>query len=113
MRVQARPSAIFRNLRRHCDIEWFANPHNRPSAGETSDGDFGSWLGALEALIEQHGIGEFGGGQAALYCNRPDANRVFATIENEVRSLAARPTYGTLRARRGRDSAAQERQVDV
>jgi hypothetical protein len=72
----------------------------------------------LEALIEQHGIGEFdgnefGGGEAVLYCYGPDANRLFATIENEVRSFAARPAYVTLRYGAASDPNAQERRIDL
>jgi len=72
----------------------------------------------LEALIEEHGAGEcdgdeFGAGKAVLYCYGPDANRLFATIEHEVPSFAARPAYVTLRYGAASDPNAQQRRIDL
>jgi hypothetical protein len=72
----------------------------------------------LESLIEAHGAGEldgneFGGGEAVLYCYGPDADRLFAAIEAEVRAFGARPAYVTLRYGEAADPSAPERRIDL
>jgi hypothetical protein len=72
----------------------------------------------LESLIETHQVGEFdgnefGGGEAVLYSYGPDADRLFAVIEQELRSFTARPAYATLRYGDVADPSTTERRVDL
>ena len=72
----------------------------------------------LTTLVEQHQVGEldgndFGGGEAVLYCYGPDADRLFAVIEEELRVFGARPAYATLRYGEAADPTAVERRVDL
>jgi hypothetical protein len=72
----------------------------------------------LESLIERHQVGEldgneFGAGEAVLYCYGPDADRLFAVLEEELRLFAARPAYATLRYGGAADPGATERRVDL
>lgn len=43
--------------------------------------------------LGEHDGNEFGGGEAAIYCYGPDAGRLFAGIESEVRAFPARPAH--------------------
>ena len=72
----------------------------------------------LEALIANQNLGEldgneFGGGEAAIYCYGPDAGRLFAGIEAEVRAFPARPAYAYLRYGNVSDPDAREQRVDL
>lgn len=72
----------------------------------------------LEALIEAQGAGEFdgnefGGGEAVLYCYGPDADRLWQTIEAEVRSFPTRPAFVTLRYGDASDPGAREQRIDL
>ena len=72
----------------------------------------------LESLVERHQVGEFdgnefGGGEAVLYCYGPDADRLFAAIEEELRSFTARPAYATLRYGESTDPSATERRIEL
>jgi hypothetical protein len=56
----------------------------------------------LESLIDSQNLGEhdgneFGGGEAVIYCYGPDAWRLFAGIESELRAFPARPAHAYLR----------------
>ena len=72
----------------------------------------------LESLIESQGLGEFdgnefGGGEAVLYCYGPDARRMFAGIESELRAFPARPAYAQLRLGDVSDPDAREERIDL
>lgn len=72
----------------------------------------------LANLIESQHLGahdgnEFGGGQATIYCYGPDADRLFAGIESEVRAFPARPAQAYVRFGDASDSNAQERRIEL
>lgn len=72
----------------------------------------------LESLIESQGLGEFdgnefGGGEAVLYCYGPDAHRLFAGIEPELRAFPARPAFAHLRLGDVSDPHAPEERIDL
>ena len=73
---------------------------------------------SLEAQIETQRAGEydgdeFGGGEGVLYCYGPDADRLFAVIESDIRSFPARPAYAILRYGPADDKAVRERRIDL
>ena len=73
---------------------------------------------SLVTLIEGHKVGEFdgnefGGGEAVLYSYGPDADRLFAVIEQELRSFTARPAYATIRYGDVAEPSVTERRVDL
>ena len=72
----------------------------------------------LANLIESQQLGahdgnEFGGGQATIYCYGPDADRLFAGIESEVRAFPARPAHAYLRFGDASDGNAEERRIEL
>lgn len=72
----------------------------------------------LVSAIEAQALGEFegnefGGGEAVLYCYGPDAGRLFAGIEAELRAFPARPAYAQLRYGEVSDPEAREQRIDL
>lgn len=72
----------------------------------------------LESIIDSLGSGEvdgheFGGGEAVVYCYGPDADRLFAAIEQEVRAFPMRPAFVHLRYGAVDDPDAQEDRVHL
>ena len=72
----------------------------------------------LATLMESQNLGEhdgneFGGGEAVIYCYGPDADRLFAGIESDLRALPARPAYVYLRFGDVSDVAAREQRIDL
>ena len=72
----------------------------------------------LEALISSQDLGEhdgneFGGGEAAIYCYGPDARRLFAGIESELRAFPARPAHAYLRYGKASDPHAREERIEL
>jgi hypothetical protein len=72
----------------------------------------------LAALIDAQKLGEhdgneFGGGEAAIYGYGPDAGRLFAGIESELRAFPARPASAYLRYGDVSDPDAREQRIDL
>lgn len=72
----------------------------------------------LSAIIEAQGLGEhdgneFGGGEATIYCYGPDAGKLFAAIESEVRSFPVRPGFAYLRHGDVSDPDAREERIEL
>lgn len=69
------------------------------------------------SVIDARGHGEFDGnefgeGEAVLYCYGPDAGRLFAGIEAELRAFPARPAYAQHRYGDVSDPDAREQRID-
>jgi hypothetical protein len=56
---------------------------------------------------------EFGGGNAVLFAYGPDASRLFAVMEPELRAFSARPAHAVLRYGEADDPNAIEHRVDL
>lgn len=72
----------------------------------------------LIAIIDEQGFGEFDGnefgdGEAVLYCYGPDAGRLFAGIERELRAFPARPAHAVLRYGAVDDDLARVERIDL
>jgi hypothetical protein len=72
----------------------------------------------LTTAIESAGVGEldgneFGGGNAVLYAYGPDASRLFAVMEADLRAFSARPAHAVLRYGDATDPAATEQRIDL
>lgn len=70
----------------------------------------------LTEAIEAAAVGEFdgdefGGGEVTLYAYGPDATRLFATMEPQVRAFPARPAQATLRFGAADDPTAREQET--
>ncbi|SNT66234.1 hypothetical protein SAMN05421812_13515 [Asanoa hainanensis] len=72
----------------------------------------------LEKAITDAGVGEFdgnelGGGEAVLFAYGPDATKLFAVMEPELRAFSPRPAYAILRFGAADDAAAVEKRIDL
>jgi hypothetical protein len=72
----------------------------------------------IAGLVDAAGVGEldgneFGGGEAVVYCYGPDADALFAAIEDQVRAFPARPASVTLRYGEAADPTAVEQRIDL
>ncbi|RLP81284.1 hypothetical protein EAD89_28995 [Micromonospora sp. BL4] len=56
---------------------------------------------------------EFGGGEAVLYAYGPDATRLFAAMEPQLRAFTAKPAHATLRLGEPDDPTAIEQRIDL
>jgi hypothetical protein len=56
---------------------------------------------------------EFGGGEVVLYAYGPDANRLFAAMEPQLRAFPARPAHAVLRFGEADDPTAIEQRIDL
>jgi hypothetical protein len=56
---------------------------------------------------------EFGGGKVVLYAYGPDANRLFAAMEPQLRAFPARPAHAVLRFGEADNPAAVEQSIDL
>ncbi|GAA0464204.1 hypothetical protein Ade02nite_31120 [Paractinoplanes deccanensis] len=74
--------------------------------------------GRLRNAIEAAGAGEFdgnlfGGGEVELYAYGPDASRLFAAMEPELRAFPARPAHVVLRFGEADDPTAAKQRIDL
>ncbi|GAA4128661.1 hypothetical protein GCM10022215_40360 [Nocardioides fonticola] len=68
----------------------------------------------LQALqLGVHDGNEFGGGEAIIFCFGPDAGRLFAAIEAELRAFPARPAVARLVYKVGSDRDVREERVEL
>ncbi|MEV4539087.1 hypothetical protein AB0J82_35470 [Asanoa sp. NPDC049518] len=72
----------------------------------------------LEKAITEAGVGEYdgneiGGGEAVLFAYGPDATKLFAAMERELRAFPPRPAYAILRFGAPDDPAAVEKRMDL
>ena len=72
----------------------------------------------LTDALESAGAGdldgdEFGGGAVVLYAYGPDAGRLFAAMEPDLRAFPARPAHAVLRHGEVDDPTAIEQRVDL
>ena len=68
--------------------------------------------------IKSAGVGEldgneFGAGEVTLYAYGPDASRLFAVIEADLRAFSARPAHAVLRYREASDPTSIEQRIDL
>ncbi|MGW0504154.1 hypothetical protein [Micromonospora sp. NPDC003241] len=56
---------------------------------------------------------EFGGGEAVLYAYGPDAARLFAAMESQLRAFPAKPAHTTLRFGEPDDTSTAEQRIDL
>ncbi len=73
---------------------------------------------SLIEAIESAGVGEydgneFGAGEAVAYMYGPDADLLFATVENQLPHFAARPAYCVLRYGDVSNPDARKRRIDL
>jgi hypothetical protein len=72
----------------------------------------------LAEAVEAADAGEFdgnevGGGEAVLYAYGPDATRLFAAMEPQLRAFPARPAYAVLRFGEADDPTAEEQRINL
>jgi hypothetical protein len=72
----------------------------------------------LIRLIATAGVGEydgneFGMGEAVAYAYGPDADALFAAMQPELASFAARPAYAVLRYGPAGDPGVRQRRIDI
>lgn len=56
---------------------------------------------------------EFRASEVALYAYGPDASRLFAVMEADLRAFSARPAHAVLRYGEASDPAAIEQRIDL
>ncbi|MFB9855220.1 hypothetical protein ACFFMR_33055 [Micromonospora andamanensis] len=56
---------------------------------------------------------EFGGGEAVLYAYGPDATRLFAAMEPQLRAFPTKPAQATLRFGEPDDPSPVEQRIDL
>lgn len=88
----------------------FGEPHERDSVRALQK--------RLTTAIKSAGVGEFdgnefGGDAVVLFAYGPDASRLFAVMEPELRAFSARPAHVVLRYGEADDPTAIEYRIDL